>query len=179
MSAIGAPPSGDVVLRPMADADLDVVRGIDTLVYPDPWAPEFVAGQLRDTERWVHLVAERDGAVVGHAAFTVAVDEAHVTTVAVLPDEQGSGIGARLVAALCREAVARGLDAMTLEVRASNRRAVDLYRRFGFAPAGVRPDYYDPAGDDGREDALVMWAHDIGEPAFLARVDVAEQEARP
>ena len=55
--------------------------------------------------------------------------------------------------------------------------------RFGhrarFAPAGVRPDYYNPAGDDGREDALVMWAHDIGEPAFLARVDVAEQEARP
>jgi hypothetical protein len=51
---------------------------------------------------------------------------------------------------------------MTLEVRVSNAAAIAMYRRFGFAPSGVRPDYY---ADDG-EDALIMWAHDVDEPAF-------------
>jgi ribosomal-protein-alanine N-acetyltransferase len=58
---------------------------------------------------------------------------------------------------------------MTLEVRVSNAAAIAMYRRFGFAPSGVRPDYY---ADDG-EDALIMWAHDVDEPAFLTRVDAA------
>src|SRR5205807_1279621 len=48
-----------------------------------------------------------------------------------------------------------------------NRGAQELYRRFGFAPAGVRKGYY---GDNG-EDALVMWAHDVATEAYAARVD--------
>jgi ribosomal-protein-alanine N-acetyltransferase len=48
---------------------------------------------------------------------------------------------------------------MTLEVRVSNERAQNLYRRFGYVPAGVRAGYY---GDNG-EDALVMWCHDVQE----------------
>jgi ribosomal-protein-alanine N-acetyltransferase len=63
---------------------------------------------------------------------------------------------------------------MTLEVRVSNTAAIGLYRRFGFAPAGVRAGYY---GDDG-EDALVMWAHDIAGPAFAARLDELIGEQR-
>lgn len=49
---------------------------------------------------------------------------------------------------------------MTLEVRVSNQRAQRLYRRFGYAPAGVRRNYYvDGSGD--KEHALVMWCHDV------------------
>ena len=39
----------------------------------------------------------------------------------------------------------------------SNASALALYRRFGFAPAGVRKGYY---ADNG-EDALVLWADPI------------------
>jgi ribosomal-protein-alanine N-acetyltransferase len=41
----------------------------------------------------------------------------------------------------------------TLEVRTSNRPAIQLYERFGFQPAGRRHGYY----HDNREDALIMW----------------------
>ena len=43
--------------------------------------------------------------------------------------------------------------------------AQDLYRKFGMVPVGVRSAYY------GNEDALVMWAHDISEPEYRARVE--------
>ena len=41
-----------------------------------------------------------------------------------------------------------------LYVPASNARALELYRHFGFSQIGVRKNYY-PA-DGGREDALVL-----------------------
>jgi len=85
------------------------------------------------------------------------------------PDVQGGGVGTCLLAGLCWAAVAAGLASMTLEVRVSNEDAISLYRRFGFAPAGVRPCYY----ADRDEDALIMWLHDIGDPAFLERVEAA------
>ncbi len=169
-----SPLAPTVVVRPMTAADADDALAIDAVVYPTTWSRAFLCDQLSRPETRVNLVAEADGRIVGHAALMVVADEGHVTSVAVMPEGQRSGIGTRLLAALCRAAVDRGLSAMTLEVRVSNTAAIGLYRRFGFAPAGVRAGYY---GDDG-EDALVMWAHDIAGPAFAARLDELIGEQR-
>ena len=57
-------------------------------------------------------------------------------------------------------------------MRTSNEPAQALYRRFGFAPAGVRKGYYrDPV-----EDALVLWAHDIHLPEYAERLAAIEAE---
>ena len=58
--------------------------------------------------------------------------------------------------ALAEAAIERGCSAWTLEVRVSSAGAQELYRRFGFAPAGVRARYY-----ENTEDAIVMWCNDI------------------
>jgi ribosomal-protein-alanine N-acetyltransferase len=47
-----------------------------------------------------------------------------------------------------------------------NRGAQELYRRFGFRPAGVRKNYY----VETNEDALVMWADDVAAPAYAERL---------
>ena len=163
MIPVAAP---QVVLRPMGECDVDAVRALDALVQPTPWSETFLRDQLADAEARTLLVAEgADGAPVGHAALVVVADEGHVTSIAVDPAHQRRGIGACLLAALCRDARARGLASMTLEVRTSNAAAISLYRRFGFAPAGVRPAYYTDA-DGTTTDALVMWIHDVDDPAF-------------
>lgn len=167
MSVVAA--SRPVVLRPMTEADIVSVSAIDDLVYERPRSVDLLRGQVPGSDNRFHLVAESDSEVVGHAGLMVVADEGHVTTVAVHPDVQGGGVGTCLLAGLCRAAVAAGLASMTLEVRVSNEAAIGLYRRFGFAPAGVRPRYY----ADRDEDALIMWLHDIGDPAFLERVEAA------
>ncbi len=43
--------------------------------------------------------------------------------------------------------------------------AIALYRRFGLAPVGVRPDYYPEGGD-----ALIMWAREIDSDDYVARL---------
>jgi ribosomal-protein-alanine N-acetyltransferase len=73
---------------------------------------------------------------------------------------------------LARRAITRGSDSITLEVRASNKPALALYRRFGFAPSGVRKDYY----KDPTEDALVLWAHEIDAPAYAERLAFIEEQ---
>jgi ribosomal-protein-alanine N-acetyltransferase len=51
-------------------------------------------------------------------------------------------------------------------VRASNVAARALYHRFGLAPVGVRKNYY----EDLKEDAVIMWAHDIDAEAYAERL---------
>ena len=56
---------------------------------------------------------------------------------------------------LVRESLLRGAQRLWLEVRASNQRAQELYRRYGFRDVGLRRGYY-PAGALARENAIVM-----------------------
>ena len=87
----------------------------------------------------------------------VTGDEGHITNVAVHPDRRRRHLASRMLLVMFREAIGRGVTDLTLEVRMSNHAAQELYRRFGFAPGGVRKNYYSDVG----EDALIMWANDI------------------
>ena len=142
-------------IRTMAADDLAVVHRIEELVSPDPWSRSLFADELataRNDRHW--LVATMAGAVVGYGGLLFVADEAHIMNLAVDPVRQRQGIASRLVANLLLAAGDRGSIAATLEVRASNRQAKGLYRRFGFVESGHRPRYY----PDG-EDAVIMWVH--------------------
>src|SRR5439155_16306586 len=97
-------------------------------------------------------------------------DDGHVTTIAVDPVWHRHKIGTRLLLQLARDAVRRGATSLTLEVRMSNKPAQELYRRFGFAPAGVRRKYY----IETNEDALVMWADDVDSNEYRRRLNDIE-----
>jgi ribosomal-protein-alanine N-acetyltransferase len=149
----------------MCRADVPAVVAIERAVQPSGWSAAVFRGELERVDR-AYVVAEVDGALVGYAGVLQVLDEGHVANVAVAPDRQGAGVGRHLVLALHRIALERGVTALTLEVRAGNEPAKALYRRFGYAPVGVRKGYY----ADG-EDALIMWVHDIDGEAHAARLD--------
>ncbi len=113
--------------------------------------------------------------MVGYAGLLFVPDpdggQAHVTNIVVAEPYRRQGIASRLMLDLAREAIGRGCVAWTLEVRAGSTGAQEMYRRFGFAPAGVRKRYY-----DGKEDAIVMWCHDIDGHAYRSRLADLEQE---
>ncbi len=159
-----------VRIVPMERFHLNDVMRVDKLSYTTPWSLAMFRQELDKRESRHYVVAEIDGRHVGHAGALRIADEGHVTTVVVDPERRNGGIGARLMLDLHQWAIERGLAAMTLEVRVSNAAAIALYRRFGYAPAGVRKNYYADLG----EDALVMWAHDVDAPAYAERLDAVE-----
>lgn len=155
-----------VVVTPMRRRHLRQVVRIDHQVYPRPWSLGLYLGELSTTDGRSYLVARQGTQVVGYAGLMVIAGDAHVTTVAVAPAHQHQGFATRLLVVLARDAVALGAERVTLEVRASNQAAQRLYSRFGFAPAGVRKAYY----VDNREDAVIMWAIDVGSSGYAERL---------
>ncbi|MDQ6797662.1 MAG: ribosomal protein S18-alanine N-acetyltransferase [Actinomycetota bacterium] len=147
------------------------VLRIESQVYPRPWSLSLFVSELALRNSRAYWVARVDGDVVGYCGLMVSVDDGHVTTLAVDPAWHRRSIGSRLLLTLAREAIARGATGLTLEVRMGNRGAQELYRRFGFRPAGVRKNYY----VETYEDALVMWADDITEPAYADRLAEIER----
>ena len=156
-----------VRLRGMSPADLTAVLALERELFPeDAWTPEMFAGEVGGgmPDRY-YLVAEEDGQIAGYAgllapqAGLAGPGQADVLTMAVAPSRWGQGLGSALLAALLAEAATRGCTEVFLEVRVDNPRAQRLYRRHGFADAGVRRGYYQPSGTD----ALVM--RRVAEPA--------------
>ena len=97
----------------------------------------------------------------------LAFDEAHVTTIGVDPAHRGRGFGELLLLCMFDEAIARGANWLTLEVRVTNAAAQALYRKYGFTAHGTRKRYY----SDNNEDALIMWSPALGEPEYRAEVE--------
>lgn len=172
-TAAGSDPAldlGTIVVSPMRRRHLDGVLAIEARTYPRPWTAKLFEDELARRGR-CYLVARVGPTVVGYAGLLMIADDGHVATVAVDPDQQGRGIATRLLLELVRGALALGAEQLTLEVRASNRRAQALYGRFGFVPAGARKAYY---ADNG-EDAIVMWAHDVAGDEYAARLRSIER----
>ena len=156
-----------VTIAPMRRRHLRSVLKIETLVYPRPWSLGLFMSELALKTTRVYYVAKVGGTVVGYCGLMVTGSDGHVTTIAVDPQWQRNGIATRLMLALTRAAVDRGCTGLTLEVRVTNSGAQDLYRTFGFAPAGIRKGYY----TETNEDAIVMWAHDIDLELHRARLE--------
>jgi ribosomal-protein-alanine N-acetyltransferase len=161
-----------LVIEPMRKRHLRQVLPIEEQAYPKSWSRavfESEIQQVRDGSRY-YVVARLGRDVVGYAGLWFVTDpdghQAHVTNIVVAPSHRRSGVARRLMVHLADEAIRRGCVAWTLEVRSSSTGAQELYRRFGFAPAGIRKRYYENA-----EDAIVMWCHDIDGAAYADRLE--------
>ena len=161
---------------PMRRRHLKAVVAIEQQVFPSPWSLGLYLSELGLGPSRAYYVARVDGEIVGYAGLMIAVGEGHVTTIGVDPSWQRRGVGRRLLLVLANTARERGAEHLTLEVRATNHGAQALYHQFGFAPAGIRKNYY----AEVHEDAIVMWAHDIQEDAYAQRLsEIAAQAGLP
>ena len=150
-----------------------VVR-IEEECYPRPWSAALFLSELAQRSSRRYTVATIGPMVAGYAGLMLVGDEGHVTTLTVDPPWHRHGIGAALLLDVARAAPPRGARHLTLEVRAGNDGAQALYRQFGFAPVGLRRNYYAETG----EDAIVMWANDVDTPAYASRLGDIEARVR-
>jgi ribosomal-protein-alanine N-acetyltransferase len=136
----------------MDTADIPAVHELERRLFPvDAWPVQMFHDELAQTDTRRYLVAEFHGGIVGYAGLMCIEPISDVQTIAVVPEQEGKGIGSALLTELIRESHRRGAQDVLLEVRADNPRAQHLYRRFGFEQIHVRPRYY----RDG-VDALIM-----------------------
>ncbi len=118
----------------------------------------------RNIEKPIHLL--------GIGCLWAILEEAHITTLAIEPTCQNRRLGQLLLTELLLHGYRRGLTRATLEVRASNEKALSLYQKFSFKEAGQRKRYY----ADG-ESARILWRSGLQEDTFMTEIEQRRQEA--
>jgi ribosomal-protein-alanine N-acetyltransferase len=103
----------------------------------------------------------------GFLGMWMMVDEAHIINIAVREACRRKGIGELLLISGIDLAIKLNAVVVTLEVRASNQIAQNLYLKYGFNNAGVRKKYY----TDNNEDALIMTTDVLSLPQYQAKFE--------
>ena len=109
--------------------------------------------------------------ILGFAGIWVLADEAHITNIAVRESYQRRGIGEALLISIIDLAKELGADMVTLEVRASNTQAQNLYSKYGFTQVGQRRAYY----VDNNEDGILMSTASINSAPFQENLQKLKQ----
>jgi ribosomal-protein-alanine N-acetyltransferase len=141
----------DFLIRKMTGRDLDEIMLIELASFTLPWSRQSYENELSNRYA-TYMVADHEGVVAAYGGMWVVADEAHITNVAVAPRYRRQGMGTKVLQALLNTAGQKRVSRIFLEVRVSNDAAFKLYSGQGFAPTGVRKQYY----SDNDEDAIVM-----------------------
>ena len=104
--------------------------GMDDIADDDPPAMDELSQYVNDGRCWV---AEGDtGDLVGYVMVEVVDGNAHIEQVSVAPDQQGFGVGRRLIEAVAEWARERGRPAVTLTTFTDVPWNRPLYEHLGF-----------------------------------------------
>ncbi len=146
------PADASTTLRRLVYGDLPAVLAIERQSFQTPWSLAMFVLELSKPSGICLAAPAPDGrGLAGYLVCSRYVDVWHLMNIAIHPRWRREGIATELIRGLFEQA---GEGARyTLEVRTSNRAAIQMYERFGFRPAGHRRRYY----HDNGEDALIMW----------------------
>ncbi len=138
--------------RYMQEADIEISRDIEINSNPVPWTEKNFLDCLR--KEYYCLIQELDKEVSGFAIQTISLDESHLLNIGIREEFRNKGLGQDLLDQIVHASKSMGSKKIFLEVRVSNKPAIELYSKSGFKRVSIRKNYY--RLPDGREDALVM-----------------------
>ena len=156
----------NIIVRKMETKDIEQIMEIESVIFGEyHWTPQSFISEIENEYGNYFTALNRDtNEIIGYAGFWLIFDEAHITTIAVKPNLQNKGLGETLLQHMIDIGYAKNAKWFTLEVRAGNIPAQNLYYKYGFKSLGLRKKYY----QDNEEDALIMWTENIWDTSFTA-----------
>ena len=136
---------------PMNEHHVPQIALLEQECFADPWSEQSIASELHNPlSLW--LVAQEEQTLLGYVGSQTCQDETDMMNIAVSPASRRQGVARALIEALVSALRERGSKQLTLEVRASNGPARQLYESLGFLQVGLRKNYY----RNPKEDALIL-----------------------
>lgn len=133
-------------------AHLNEVCRIEAQAHGSHYWPRSAFTEELNKENAAYWVAEGEQEkVLGYIGFNLICAEGFITNLAVDSVWQKQKIGEKLLKHLINKAIEWKIERLSLEVKVSNYKAQNLYKKYGFIEAGRRKNYY------GAEDGLVFW----------------------
>ena len=140
------------MIEVMEIKDLDAVLALEESLFTSRWTKEQFLYELNENEFSTLYILKENDEVLAYAGLWVLFERAEITVIGVKKECQRRGLGRKMMKFLLRQAVKAECDIVSLEVRPSNEKAINLYHSLGFETIRVRKDYY----QDNHEDCLEM-----------------------
>jgi ribosomal-protein-alanine N-acetyltransferase len=156
-----SPPVPGCKIVPMRMDHVDPILTIEQESFPVPWSRAAFEHDLTANDLAHYWTLFRDEEMIGYSGIWLLDRIAHLTTICIQRRHRRLGLGRWFLLETMRMGAELGAERFTLEVRESNRIAIDLYESVGYRVVGRRKNYYREIG----EDALVMWT---GGPPYEA-----------
>ena len=134
-------------IRDMDIADLRGVMEIEYKTFIAPWNKDQMLYELNENEYANMAVIVVDNKVVGFYDYWHTFDSASIAQIAVEPMYQRHKFGSQLLEEIIKDCKAKKVKTITLEVRKTNEKALNLYLKYGFKQTLVKEKYYSN-GDD-------------------------------
>tara|TARA_A100001015_G_C14934792_1_gene689970 strand:+ start:740 stop:1171 length:432 start_codon:yes stop_codon:yes gene_type:complete len=126
------------------------------------------AALMRDTLSASHtktwgIFDDVNSKCLGFAVLSMVIDESDLLMICIDPNYQRKGFGSKLLNFIIDNLKMTQVEKIHIEVRQSNNRAINMFKKHNFIRIGLREDYYPYAGKpinnnigSGREDAIIM-----------------------
>ena len=114
---------------------------------------------MKEGEHSVLYLAWKGEEIIGDASlngFPRRMSHRGEFGISVAKSEWGQGIGSALLQKIIEYAKEHGTELINLEVRSDNRRAIQMYEKFGFRKIGTSPAYFKIDGEYYDFDLLVL-----------------------
>ena len=135
-------PATRASIRDMTAQDLRPVAAVDEAAFEPLWRNSLPALTKAYHQSSYASVAENESGIVGYQISTGGSFGAHLARLAVLPEEQGRGIGAALVGDLILHMRRGGGSKVTVNTQNYNAASLALYSRLGFQRTGEEYPVY-------------------------------------
>lgn len=138
--------------RPISETDLHEIMLVENDAYEFPWTKNIFRDCLHvGYNCWM---LEEGDELICYGVMSVAAGECHILNLCVASERQNQSYGQIMLEFLLDTAKRFNADTAFLEVRPSNKHAIQLYLQAGFSEVGIRKNYY--PGKNGREDAMIL-----------------------
>lgn len=142
-----------LTVREMTLDDLDIILQNEVELYTKPWQKKDFEYELQSNPFAYYFVLEDKDSktMIGYYGLWIKFEFSEVTKVSIFKKFQGLKLSKILMQDIENRARAAQCVNITLEVRVSNEKAINLYHVSGFKDASIRKKYY-----DNGEDAILM-----------------------
>lgn len=132
--------------------DLDEITELEKELFKlDAWKKQEYENELNNPVSKLFVEKENDE-IVAYGGLWYLYEDADITTIGVNSKYQGQGYGQKMLDYMLDFALKNGVHNVHLEVRVSNQKAINLYKKNGFEVIRIRKSYY----EDNNEDAYDM-----------------------
>tara|TARA_B100001248_G_scaffold5454_1_gene3891 strand:+ start:300 stop:776 length:477 start_codon:yes stop_codon:yes gene_type:complete len=144
--------ANNLIIENFSEPHLNEVFSIESNSNPTPWKIETFKQVLE--VRTMSFVIKDENKIIAFCIASKVLDECHLQNISVIDGFRNQGLGTYVIQILMGRAQIFGLRVIFLEVRESNKVAINFYKKLNFKEVGLREGYY--KRDSGRESALLM-----------------------